>query len=76
MDWIRMKSLVRNGVALVHPFGYHCLSSLLCCVSAHTLNEFKCYKSVEAFKQVNAGHLSGMEVIKQEENVVVRAEVS
>lgn len=49
---------------------------LVCRVSAYTYEEFRCYKSLEAYKQLTSGEVNDMEVIQPNENTVVRAKVS
>ena len=49
---------------------------LVCGVSAYTYQQFHAYKSLEAYKQLTSGKVHDMELLKQNENTIVRAKVS
>ena len=65
------------GEDLLPPFAREDIFSYLVCgVSAYTHEEFRCYKSLEAYKQLTDGKVHDMEVFKPNENTIVRAKVS
>lgn len=68
-EWRVVDDLLPN-FAITNVFAY-----LVCGVSAYTYQQFHSYKSLEAYKQLTSGQVHDMEVIKPNENTVVRAKV-